>query len=205
MTAIRNSTWSAAALLAAAGVGIGAGATTAYLQGVLSPNWNTIANSGAVWTLVAAMAAAVLGRQRATAISTGMLVLVGEVAGYYAYLGDVRHIPVLRAEELLWTIAALWIGPLAGLAAFHARWGRPDHRAVALLAGCGILAGEGGYLWRLAGVPIAGRVETVLAVGAAAAVLAGVPAAFRARLLASAAGLVVALGVYVAYSQPLIA
>jgi hypothetical protein len=205
MTAIRNTTWSATALLAAAGVGIAAGAATAYLQGVLSATWNTVANSGAVWTLIAAAAAAVLGRQRATAISTGMLVLVGEVAGYYAYVGDVRHVPVLRAEELLWTVAALWIGPLAGLAAFHARWGRPDHRVVALVAGCGILAGEGLYLWRLAGVPGAGRVEALVGVAAAAAALSLVPAPVRARLIASGAGLLVATAVYLAYSQPLIA
>lgn len=205
MTAIRNNSWSAPALLGAASVGIAAGGLTAYLQGVLSADWNTVANSGAVWTLVAALAAGVLGRQRATAVGAGMLVLLGEVVGYYAYVTDVRHLPVLQAEEALWTVAALWIGPLAGLAAFAVRWGSAHHRVLAVLAFCGVVGGEGAYLWRLADVAAAGIVELIAAgVGAAAALIA-VPAAVRSRVLAALAGSGVGLGVYLAYAQPLIA
>src|SRR3954452_18185860 len=89
MTAIRTNSWSAPALLAAAAAGGTAGGLTAYAQGILSTGWNTVANSGAVWTLGAPVVAGLLGRQRATAVSAGMLVLVGEVVGYYAYVTDV--------------------------------------------------------------------------------------------------------------------
>jgi Family of unknown function (DUF6518) len=205
MTAIRNTTWSTAALLGAAGVGIAGGGVTAYLQGVLSADWNTVANSGAVWTLVAAVAAGVLGRQRGTAAAAGMLVLIGEVVGYYAYVTDVLHLPVLRAEEILWTLAALWIGPLAGLAAFHARWGPPSQRIVALLAFCGVLGGEGAYLWRLADVPAAGAVEVAAAGVGAFCALVALPASVRDRMLAAGAAALVGSGVFLAYSQPLIA
>ena len=205
MTAIRNTTWSAPALLGAAAVGIAAGAVTAYLQGVLSAQWNTVANSGAVWTLVAALAAGVLGRQRATAIAAGLLVLVGEVAGYYAYVTDVLHLPVLRAEEVLWTVAALWIGPVAGLAAFSARWGAGAARMVALLGFCGIVGGEGAYLWHIADIPGAGQVEVAAAGLGAAAALWRVRARWSARGVAAGVGLFVAAAVYVAYRQPLIA
>jgi len=103
MTTIRSSAaWSLGALAAAAGTGIAAGALTAYLQGELSANWNTIANSGAAWTLVAALMAGLLARQRATAAAIGLLALVGEVVGYYAYVTQVEHLGVLRAEEALW-------------------------------------------------------------------------------------------------------
>jgi hypothetical protein len=205
MTAIRNTTRPAAALVGAAVAGIGAGGVTAYLQGVLSSDWNTIANSGAMWTLVAALAAGLLGRQRAIAASAGMLVLLGEIVGYYAYVTDVRHVPVLRAEEALWTVAALWIGPLVGLAAFAVRWGSAQHRVLALLALCGVVGGEGAYLWQLAGVPVAGIVEMIAAGMGTAAALIAVPAGGRARLIATAGGALVAAGVYAAYSQPLIA
>lgn len=205
MTAIRNLSWSPVALVGAAGVGIAAGGFTAYLQGVLSASWNTVANSGAVWTLAAVLAAAALGRHRGTAAVAGLLVLVGEVVGYYAYVTDVLHLPVLRAEEVLWTVAALWIGPLAGLAGFAVRWGSARDRLLALLALCGVIGGEGAYLRVVAGVPVAGVVELVAAAGGAAAALLAVPAASRWRVLAAVTGAVVAALVYGAYSQPLLA
>lgn len=194
-----------AALLGAAITGVGAGALTAYLQGVLSENWNTIANSGAVWTVVAFAAALVFGRSRFSAGLSGTLVLVGEVAGYYAYVADVRHLPVLHAAELLWTLAALWVGPLAGLAAWAVRWGRPDQRSIALAAMAGVVAGEGCYLIRVAAVPRSGWVEVVIAVAGAAVTLVALPAAVRARVTALGVGLFVTAAVYLAYSQPLIA
>jgi hypothetical protein len=205
MTAIRTNSWSAPALLTAAAAGVTAGGLTAYLQGILSADWNTVANSGAVWTLVAAAVAGLVGRQRAIAVSVGMLVLVGEVVGYYAYVSDVLHLPVLQAEEALWTVAALWIGPLAGLAAFAIRWGSPQHRVLALLTFCGVVGGEGAYLWRLAEVPAAGIAELAAAGVGAAAVMIAVPAAVGARVLAAVGGIAVAVGVYLAYAQPVIA
>lgn len=195
----------AVALVGASLTGIAAGALTAYLQGVLSADWNTIANSGAVWTVAAFAAALAFGRTRFVAALAATLVLVGEVAGYYAYVADVRHLPMLHTAELLWTLAALWIGPLAGLAAWAVRWGRPDQRTVALAALAGVVAGEGLYLIRVAAVPRSGWVEVGLAVIGAAVTLLALPAAVRARLTALSAGVLVTAAVYLAYSQPLIA
>jgi Family of unknown function (DUF6518) len=205
MTAIRATTWSAAALVTAAVAGVVAGGVTAYLQGVLSENWNTVANSGAMWTVVAFAAALVLGRSQVSAVCTGTLVLVGEVVGYYSYDANLQHIPVLRSEVMLWTFAALWIGPLAGLGAFFTRWGRADRRVTALLAVCGVVAGEGVYLLHIAGVPRSGWVEIVLGLTGATAALIAVPAPPRAKLAALAAALFVAVSVYLAYRQPMIA
>jgi hypothetical protein len=203
MVSVRVVSSSTAALFAAAASGICAGGLTAYLQGVLSANWNTIANSGAVWTVVAFAVAGLLARTPATAMAAGTFVLVGEVAGYYAYVADVRHLALLEPAELLWGVAALWIGPLAGLAAFAARWGSTGPRVIALGALCGVIVGEGAYLARLAGVPRAGCVEVVIGTaGVAATLLAPAPA--RARLAAVTASASVAAAVYVAYGQPLI-
>jgi hypothetical protein len=204
MTTIRAASSSAAALLAAAAAGVAAGGLTAYLQGVLSANWNTVANSGAVWTVMSFVVAGLVGRTRLTAAAAGTLVLVGEVAGYYSYVADVRHLPLLESAELLWLLAALWIGPLAGLAAFAAWWGPACSRARALCALSGVAIGEGSYLARLAGVPRAGWVEVVLGAAGIAGTLLAVPARVRTRLAALGIGGIVAVGVYAAYAQPLI-
>ena len=206
MTTIRTTAaWSLGALLAAAGSGVAAGVLTAYLQGELSTDWNTIANSGAAWTVVAALVAGALARQRTTAAVVGLLTLVGEVFGYYAYVTHVEHLGVLRTEEALWTVAAVWIGPVAGLAAFAVRWGSARDRIVALLAFCGVLGGEGMYLAHVAGVPRAGIVEVVLATVGAGIALVAVPVTPWWRLGGALAGIAVAAGVYLAYAQPLIA
>jgi hypothetical protein len=205
MTAIHVSPRSVTALFTAAVAGIAAGGLTAYLQGVLDEDWNTIANSGAVWTVVAFLAAVALGRTPLTAALSGTLVLVGEVAGYYSYVSDVRHIAALRSAELLWTLAALWIGPLAGYAAFRARWGVASQRATALLGIAGVIAGEGAYLIRVAGVPGSGWVELAIGGAIAAWVLGRTPLAARARLAALGAGALTALAVYIVYRLPLLA
>jgi hypothetical protein len=189
------------ALLVSAALGIVGGGVTAYLQGVLPASWNTLANSGAIWTLAAFVGAAALaGRQRAVTVAMATLVLVGEVAGYYWFVTDLRHLPVLRSEELLWTLAALWVGPLTGLAAHAARWG--ERRVLALSSMCGVLVGEGAYLWRFAGVPAAGLTELVIAAAAAGGVLTGLRATHQERFVAGLAGVLVAVGVYAAYRVP---
>jgi uncharacterized membrane protein len=194
-----------AAPVAAAGIGLLAGALTAYLQGVLPEAWNTIANSGAVWTVIAFAVAVGLTRSLAHGAVIGGLVLVGEVLGYYGYDSGLQHIPQLHSAEILWTVAAIWVGPLAGVAAQLVRHGAPAQRVTALLAVCGVVVGEGCYLLRLAGVPATGRVEIGIGLLAALAAVMFVPAAIQARLAAIAAGVLVAGSVYVLYSQPIIA
>jgi hypothetical protein len=194
-TTIRTATLSAAALTTATAAGLAAGAGTAELQGVVPESFNTVANSGAVWSVVALMVAAAAARSRATAVGAGLLALVGEVAGYYIWVSRVRHLPVLPSEELLWTVAALWIGPIIGLAAFAVRWGPRHHRAWALAAVAGVVAGEGWYLIRFAGVPVSGWVELGVA-----AVLGGTAvSSTRARLTTIGTGALAAVLVYSAY------
>jgi hypothetical protein len=201
MTAIRSSSSSVAGACGAALAGLAAGGLTAYLQGVVPAGWSTVANSGAVWTVVAFAVAAIAGRARGTAIATGLLALLGEVAGYYLYLAQVLHIPATESEQVLWTMAALWIGPLTGLGAFLARWGSAGERMSALLVLAGVLAGEGAYVVRLAGPPAPGWAELASAVLLAA--LAGTSARVAAtrRAGALALGAVTAGAVYLAYSS----
>jgi hypothetical protein len=204
MTTIRSAGYSVSALGAAAVLGTAAGALTTYLQGVLPAGWSTLANSGAVWCLVAVAVAAALARGRGEAIAAGLLALLAEVVGYYVFLVDVRHIPAASSEVILWTMAALWIGPLTGLAGFFARWGPVELRMLALGAVAGMLAGEGGYLVRLAGLPRPGWVELVLAAFLAAAALGSGRDHNRGRIRAVAIGTVVAGAVYMAYGSRLV-
>lgn len=192
------------ALVAAAAAGVGAGVLTAQLQGVLSADWNTIANSGAVWTVVTFALTALLARTQTVAMAAGMLALVGEVIGYYGWAAAVRHVPVTHAEELLWTMAALWIGPLVGLAAFHVRWGSARQRIVAAAAMAGVVAGEGLYLIRIAGVPRSGWVEVALAAAITGWLVAVNPTETRLRVAAVGAGGFTAAAVYVAYRLPML-
>jgi hypothetical protein len=159
MTTLRPSSISMVRLPAAAIAGLVAGGLTCLLQEFVHTDWNTAVNSGAVWTVVAFAVAALVAHTRAGAAVAGLLVLVGEVAGYYLYLADVRHLPGLHSAEILWTVAALWIGPLTGLAAFRARWGDAAQRTTALTAVAGVIAGEGAYLVRIAGMVKSGWVE----------------------------------------------
>jgi len=184
---------------AAALGGLLAGALTCLLQGVLPGDWNTVVNSGAVWTVVAFGVAALVAATERTAMLAGLLVLVGEVAGYYLYLADVRHLPGLHTAEVLWTVAALWIGPLTGLAAYRARWGDAAQRMTALAAIAGVIAGEGVYLVRIGGMVRSGWVEIVIGALITATALAWGRAPWRARASALATGTGVAAAVYIAY------
>jgi hypothetical protein len=184
-------------------LGTGAGVLTGRLQSALPTNWSTIANSGAVWTVVAFGVAAGLGRVRYVAIAAGLLALAGEVIGYYAYLA-VRDLAATPSAELLWTLAALWIGPLAGLGAFAARWGTAEQRMLSLSALAGVIAGEGVHLIRLAGLPKPGWVEVALAGVLAAEAITSGRVRLRARLGALGLGALVALSVSFAYGLPLL-
>jgi hypothetical protein len=199
MTTTRLPVAPAAGLMTAAVTGVAAGVLTAYLQGVVSADWNTIANSGAVWTVVAFAVAAAVGRTQATAVAAGLLALVGEDAGYYLYIGGIRHIPVVHYAEVFWTVAAIWIGPLIGLAAFRARWGSAEQRMTAFAILAGVVAGEGCYLIRLASVPTAGWVEVVLAATLASWAITTGEVPSRARSAALATGAITAVAVYLAY------
>jgi hypothetical protein len=199
MTTVRASSTGLVVVPSAAVAGLVSGGLTCLLQGFMPGDWNMVVNSGAVWTVVAFAVAALIGRTLPGAAIAGLLVLVGEVAGYYLYLADVRHLPGLHSAEVLWTVAALWIGPLTGFAAYRARWGDPVQRMTALAAIAGVIGGEGIYLARIADVVTAGWVEVAVAAAVMAGALASGRAPVRARAGALAVGAVVAAAVYVAY------
>lgn len=199
MTTLRAATRPTLALPAAAFAGLVAGGLTCLLQQYLPGDWNMVVNSGAVWTVVAFAATALLARTRRTAALAGLLVLLGEVAGYYLYLADVRHLPGLHSAELLWTVAALWIGPLTGFAAFHVRWGDAAQRMTSLAAIAGVITGEGVYLVRFADVPRAGWVEVLAGTGITAWALVRGRARIAARAAALSTWLLITVAVYAAY------
>ena len=101
---VRQYGWPAAALV----LGIAVGVSTSYLQGELPGSWNTLANSGAVWTVVAfAIAAAVLRHAEPRRSLAGLAALLGEVLGYYAVASPIRASRRAPSERTLWIAAAL--------------------------------------------------------------------------------------------------
>lgn len=192
----------ATALLTAAAVaGLWAGAATSYAQGVLPAEWSQLANSGAVWTVVAAAVALACARVRWLAVLAGTVALVAEVAGYYAVASALRGVPTTRAEWLLWSIAALWVGPAAGLAAWGIARGRPRQRVCAVLALAGLVAGEGLYEVRHIGAVRFGWAELWLAGLTALAAGVFTSAAWGRRAGAVGLGVAVAVSTYAVYAQ----
>lgn len=196
---LRSSLVAPATVFGCAAGGLVAGAATSWLQGELPGTWNTLADSGAVWTLVAALLAWAAARTRGVAFAAGLVALVGEVAGYYL-AAAARDIPTTNPERLLWTVAALWVGPLAGLAGFCVRRSPATYRVVAGLGLCGVLAGEGLHLAIRLHYTAAGAGELGVALGAAVAVLVCIPADLRARAAGLAAGTFVAIFVAIMYA-----
>jgi hypothetical protein len=101
-----------------------------------------------------------------------------------------------------WTVAAIVIGPLLGLAAYLGRRGSARERAVAAACICGVLIGEG--VQRLARLDSADAAGWISLSGGAGLALAAV--VFLARSMIDRALAVVAVAiitglVYVAYGQ----
>src|SRR5690349_19135094 len=91
----------------ALGAGLLVGIVTSYLQGALPGSWNRLANSGAVWTVLAFAVAVRVARNRSESVGAGLFALLGSVAGYYALASPLRDIATTFGERLLWTMAAL--------------------------------------------------------------------------------------------------
>jgi hypothetical protein len=190
-----------AALLLSALAGLFAGVATSWLQSVLPGSWHVLADSGAVWTAVAFLVAAAVSGPRWLAVGSGTLCLLAEVAGYYLLAAAAQGIAVTMSEQVLWTLAAMWIGPLAGIGGHLLRRGTPALRLLALLAMAGVVAGEGLHqLLRVsdasAGYAELGVAGLVTVVGAAV-----IPARLDRRAWAVAGGAAVAVATYVMYGQ----
>ncbi|MCW2597097.1 MAG: hypothetical protein JWP39_2985 [Jatrophihabitans sp.] len=206
MTALRPSRIEPTRLFGAALGGLAVGVATSYLQGALPGSWNTVANSGAVWTVVAFGLAALSVRTRWTAIAAGVLALLGEVAGYYALASPARGIATTLSERVLWTMAALVIGPLAGAAGYYWRRGSATERVAAAVGLCGVVLGEGVHeLVRISADPGAGWAELVLGGGFAGVAVLASSVPLRGRVVAVAVGVLTAGAVYLSYGDALLA
>jgi hypothetical protein len=186
-------------LLPVAGGGLAVGVVTSWMQGVLPRSSDFLANSGAVWLVIAFLLASWPARRASIAVAAGVVALAGEVVGYYAIAAPVRHIATSSSERLLWGAAALLIGPLVGLAAFRARTGRPGERVAAAAAVCGVVAGEGLYALERLSYHEQGGIE--IAVGAAALWLVTyrLGRSWGSRAIGLPVAVGAAVAVYVAY------
>ncbi|MFC8519758.1 DUF6518 family protein [Streptomyces sp. NPDC057257] len=138
-------TWSAA-VPAAAGGGLLLGLLTNLAQGLLPGAWNQVANSGAVWSAVAFVAAALLAREGGVprAAAGGLAAEAGLVLGYYGYAEFGRDGMGDLLFPLVWLGMACVAGPLFGVAAHWWRRG-PDagRRIIGLAAFAGLFGMEG--------------------------------------------------------------
>jgi hypothetical protein len=201
---IRPTTALVPLLLAVTG-GLLVGFLTSVLQGVLPDRWNSLANSGAVWTVVAFTLALPAAREVWAPVAAGTLALLGEVGGYYAIALPLRDVASAPSERVLWTCAALVIGPLAGLAARWVRRGTPTERTVAVLGLCGVASGEAWHgLARIPGHLAVGRLELLLAVTVAVVMTLFGGAPVRGRVLGVVTGLVTASAVALVYGAPVV-
>jgi hypothetical protein len=179
--------------------GLVVGVATSLLQGVLPRSSDFVANSGAVWVVIAFVLASWSARRIPIAVAAGLVSLAGEVVGYYAIASPVRHVATSSSERLLWGAAAVVIGPLVGLAALRARTGRPGQRVAAAAAVCGVVAGEGVYALESLSYPTQGGIE--IATGAAALLLVTYRfgSSWKSRAIGLPVAVVAAALVYVAY------
>jgi hypothetical protein len=187
-------------LLAVTVAGLAAGVATSYLQGVLPGSSNFLANSGAVWTVIAFVLALWVAVAVGTAVAAGVLALLGEVLGYYAIAAPVRHIATSSAERTLWLVAALVVGSIAGGLAHLVRRGSGAQRVASAAAICGVVAGEGWYALARLSHPVQGWVEIAVAGVALVASAVWLGRDWRARVAAAPAVAIAGLLVYAAYT-----
>lgn len=125
----RGRAWAYATASAFAG-GLLLGVLSNVVQGWLPGAWNQIANSGAVWSVAAFVAGALLSRKvgLTAAAVAGLLAESGLVVGYYSYAEVARDGVGSLFAPLIWLAMALVAGPLFGVAGFGWRGLRPRHR-----------------------------------------------------------------------------
>lgn len=141
--------WRAVPIALAAG--LAAGLLTNLAQGWLPGAWNQIANSGAVWSVVAFVAGAVVagGPPRgftsygpmppersafSRALPAGLAAEIGLVVGYYGYAEFGRDGMGDFFWPLVWVVIACVAGPVFGIAGLWWRRGVARWQRVAGLA-----------------------------------------------------------------------
>ncbi|MFF0747173.1 DUF6518 family protein [Streptomyces sp. NPDC004111] len=144
-------TWALASVSALAG-GILLGILTNLAQGWLPGAANQIANSGAVWSIAAFAAGALLARKVSlpAAAVAGLLAESGLVVGYYGYAEFGRDGMGSLFAPLVWVGMACVAGPLFGVAGAWWRGSSSRRRVVGLAALAGVFGMEGiHYAWGL--------------------------------------------------------
>ncbi|MFF0738975.1 DUF6518 family protein [Streptomyces sp. NPDC004111] len=136
--------------------GILLGILTNLAQGWLPNPWDQIANSGAVWSVSAFVAGALLARKVSlpAAAVAGLLAESGLVVGYYGYAEFGRDGMGSLFAPLVWVGMAFIAGPLFGVAAVWWRGESPRRRVIGLAALAGVFGMEGlHYAWVLQYAP----------------------------------------------------
>jgi len=140
----RLRTQSTALVLAgAAGLAVALGVLTAYAQGWLPEETNSLANSVGTWVLVAFILALVPATPTG-AVACGVVTLLGLLAGYVIGAA-LRDFTSSTSLIIFWGLAAALAGPLVGLSASWVRSGRPARVAAGAGTMVGVLVGEGVY------------------------------------------------------------
>ncbi|MFZ4134259.1 MULTISPECIES: DUF6518 family protein [Streptomyces] len=158
--------WACATASAFAG-GLLLGVLTNLAQGWLPGAWNQIANSGAVWSVAAFAAGALLARQVSlpAAAVAGLFAESGLVVGYYGYAEIARDGMGSLLAPLVWLGMAFIAGPLFGMAGSWWRGNNPRHRVIGLAALAGVFGMEAiHYAWVLHYAPQAWACLAVLVI-----------------------------------------
>ncbi|HEY2668781.1 MAG TPA: DUF6518 family protein [Rugosimonospora sp.] len=170
----------------AAVAGLAVGGVTLGMQGTLPGVLNHLGNSGAVWSLAAFGAGAILPVRGWRAAVAGTLLLACAVIGYYGSTTLFHHDDVNGSTLLgpaLWIGVAAVAGPIFGTAGALSRGDRPTYRAVALGALGAVFIAEGLYL--AVALHQAGETALMVALGVVMPPLLGRSAADRLRGLAA--------------------
>jgi hypothetical protein len=136
-------------------IGLIIGGLTLLLQSLLPSSVIQIANSGAVWSVVAF----IIGRRtssRSRAMLGGLIALIGEVLGYYtvSYFANLMDImPSTLAVVGYWLVIALVAGPVFGWAGYVSVHRDRLVQRVGMAAMAAAFIGEGLYLLTILSTP----------------------------------------------------
>ncbi|MER7908415.1 DUF6518 family protein [Streptomyces sp. NPDC096068] len=141
------------------------GVLTNLAQGWLPGAWNQIVNSGAVWSVAAFVAGALLARRVGLPVAAvaGLCAESGLVIGYYGYAEVARDGMGSLFAPLVWLGMAFVAGPLFGVAGHWWRSDNPHRRVIGLAALAGVFGMEAvHYAWGLHYAPQAWACLAVL-------------------------------------------
>ncbi|GAB1821739.1 DUF6518 family protein [Herbidospora sp. RD11066] len=125
--------------------GLAAGVLTNLAQGWLPGAWNQIANSGAVWSVAAFVAGALVAGGLLRGLFAGLAAELGLVVGYYGYAEFGRDGMGSPFWPLVWVVIACVAGPVFGVAGFWWRDGAGWRRVLGPAALSGVFGMEAAH------------------------------------------------------------